>query len=182
MLARVGVLLALAFSATSAAGQAEKADLLRALDLAKYSAREWPPSFSARTSDHRRISLAELRGRVVLVNFWATWCQTCREEMQAFDQLHREFAREGLTVLGINTREPEPRILEFGRALDLRFPLALDPQGEVSALYGVVGLPTTFLIARDGRAVARAIGVRPWASVPSRTLIRMLLSEAAREK
>jgi thiol-disulfide isomerase/thioredoxin len=172
------ILGALVMLANPASAQPEQADLLRALQLGDYSRGEQPPAFNARTADRRRLSLADLRGKVVVITFWATWCQPCREEMQIFDRLHRELAGEGLTVVAVNTREDEAPVVEFGRALSLGFSLVLDPQGEVGASYGVVGLPTTFLIARDGRAVARAIGARDWTSPPARALIRSLLSEA----
>ena len=152
-------------------------DLLKALDLAGYSPGEKPPEFSARTLEGRTVSLAGLRGRVVLLNFWATWCLPCKEEMPVFEQLHREFAAQGLTVLGVNVREETPAIRGYAKELGLTFPLVPDPKGKVQVMYGVIGLPTTFLIGRDGRAVARAIGGREWGSAPARSLLQALLAE-----
>ncbi len=172
-----GSLLALVtILATQAAGQ-NIADLLRALDLAGYQDGERPPEFSGRTVNGKRLSLAGLRGRVVLMTFWATWCPPCREEMSLFERLHRKLAKEGLAVVGVNAREQGAPIREYANALGLTFPLILDPQGEIQEAYGVIGLPTAFLIARDGRAVARAIGPRDWGSVQARALIRVLLAE-----
>ncbi len=162
--------------ATPAAGQHDT-DLLRALDLGGYQRGERPPEFNGRTIDGKSLSLAGLRGKVVFVTFWATWCPPCREEMSLFEGLHRGLETEGLAVVGVNVREEGPAILEYAGALGLTFPLILDPQGEIQGAYGVIGLPTTFLIARDGRAVARAVGPRDWGGPQARTLIRALLTE-----
>jgi len=117
----------------------------------------------------------------VVLNFWATWCRECRTEMPAFETLHRRFGARGLVVVGVNTREDAPAAQGYARELGLTFPLALDPDGTVSARYGVVGLPTTFLIGRDGRAVALAVGAREWASTTALDIAETLLAEPARE-
>jgi peroxiredoxin len=82
-------------------------------------------------------------------------------------------------LVGINAREDAPAVVDYARALRLTFSLLLDERGIVSASYGVVGLPTSFLIARDGRAIARAIGAREWTSDPGRALIGALLADRA---
>lgn len=151
--------------------------LLGKLDSSAYPPGAKPPEFNGATADGRRMSLVSLRGKVVLLNFWATWCQECRPEMPLFEQLHREFAAQGLSVVGINAREGTAAIRGYAKELGLTFPLVLDPRGEINAAYGVIGLPTTFLIGRDGRAVALAIGPREWGSEQARTLIRTLLAE-----
>ncbi|HWO40326.1 MAG TPA: TlpA disulfide reductase family protein [Candidatus Eisenbacteria bacterium] len=149
------------------------------LNLSTYPRVTMPPEFSARTLDGGTISLASQQGKVVLLNFWATWCAECRPEMPMFEQLHRQFAAQGLSVIGINAREGAAAIRVYSKELRLTFPLVLDPKGQINALYGVIGLPTTFVIDRDGRAVARAIGPREWSSVPARKLIQELLDEPA---
>lgn len=156
--------------------------LLETLDLSGYSAGTTPPHFRTRAADGRPVSLAGLRGRVILLTFWATWCVPCREEMPAFEHLHRDFAAAGLTVLGINVREETPAVETYAKELGLTFPLVLDPRGEIQVAYGVIGLPTSFLIGRDGRAVARAIGPRDWGTSQTRALIRALLAEPALPK
>ncbi|MBI3062491.1 MAG: TlpA family protein disulfide reductase [Deltaproteobacteria bacterium] len=138
-----------------------------------------PPEFSGQTLDGKTVSLAGLRGRVVLLNFWATWCLDCRPEMPLFERLHREFTAQGLSVIGINAREGTVTIQRYAKELGLTFPLVLDPKGGINAAYGVIGLPTTFLTARDGRAVALGVGPREWASAPARAIIQTLLAEPA---
>ena len=151
--------------------------LLGDLNLSGYPPAMKPPDFSGRTATGRTVSLAGLRGRVIILTFWATWCSECRPEMPVFEQLHRDFSAEGLTVLGINVREGGPIIRTYAKELGLTFPLLLDPKGEVQASYGVVGLPTTFLIGRDGRGVALAVGPREWGSPPARAIVQALLEE-----
>lgn len=122
------------------------------LSLSTYPTNMRPPEFSGQTPDGKMISLAGLRGKVVLVNFWATWCQDCRPEMPMFERLHRDFATQGLKIIGINAREGTAAIGRYAKDLGLTFPLVLDPKGEINRAYGVIGLPTTVLISRDGRA------------------------------
>jgi peroxiredoxin len=99
--------------------------------------------------------------------------------MPVLEQLHRDFATEGLTILAVNLREGTQAVQQYAEQLSLTFPLLLDPSGKSAALYGVIGLPTTFLIGRDGRAVALAVGAREWASAPARAIIQGLLAEPA---
>ena len=161
----------------SEVSRAEVADLLKKLNLTGYRPGTKPPEFKGITADSVTVSLDSLRGKVVLLNFWATWCQECRPEMPMFERLHREFAARGLSVMGINAREGTPAIHQYAKELRLTFPLMLDPKGEINAAYGVIGLPATFLVGRDGRAVARAVGPRDWESAPAKAIIQALLSE-----
>jgi thiol-disulfide isomerase/thioredoxin len=153
--------------------------LLKPLDLVGYPSRAVPPHFSGDTIDTRQVSMTDLRGKVVLVNFWASWCAECRPEMPVLERLHRELAPQGLAVIGINVREEKDVVRRYARELGLTFPLVLDAGGTINVLYGVVGLPTTFIVGRDGRAVALAVGPREWASLPGRALLHALLAEPA---
>jgi len=156
--------------------------MLEALSLSGYPAHMNPPQFRSRTAKGQMVSLADLRGRVVLLNFWASWCQECRPEMPAFERLHRDFTGQGLTVLGVNVREGAQAIQRYAKELDLTFPLVLDSNGEIRNSYGVIGLPTTFLIGRDGRTVGLAVGPREWSSGPARAIIQALLTESVGTK
>lgn len=153
------------------------AELLKALNVSGYPSVMQPPEFSGFTTDGRTVSLTSLRHNVVLLNFWASWCLECRPEMPMFERLHREFSAQGLAVVGINAREGTSTIREYGKELGLTFALILDPSGKINSDYGVIGLPTTFLIGRDGRPVALAIGPREWSGKPARALIQALLAE-----
>jgi len=157
-------------------------ELLKALNLSGYPSVMQPPDFSGLTADGQKVSLAGLSGRVVLLNFWASWCLECRPEMPAFERLHREFSVQGLAAVGINAREGTATIREYAKELGLTFPLISDPKGKINSAYGVIGLPTTFLIGRNGRPVALAVGPREWASTPARAIIQALLAEPAAPK
>src|SRR3990167_5089782 len=99
----------LTFFVTRAGAQTVSTDLLAKLSLSGYPSSMRPPDFTARTVEGQTVSLAGLRGKVVLLNFWATWCQECRPEMPLFERLHREFTVQGLSVIGINAREGTDR-------------------------------------------------------------------------
>ena len=153
------------------------AKLLNALNASGYPSAMQPPEFSGFTVEGQRVSLDSLQGKVVILNFWATWCLECRPEMPMFERLHREFGAQGLSVVGINAREGATAVRVYAKELGLTFPLILDPRGTINAAYGVIGLPTTFLIGRDGRPVALVIGPREWNGEPARALIQALLAE-----
>jgi len=108
------------------------------------------------------VSLHEQRGKVVLINFWATWCAPCREEMPALQAAYEKLADQGLVVLGVNWTQVDylPDVEAFVEALGLTFPILLDSDGTVSEdLYQVLGLPTSVLIGRDGTIRAVRIGI-----------------------
>ena len=174
-----GGLLVLAVWSAAGAESPAVAPLLKQLDLVAYRSGTMPPAFSARTVDAHELSLAELHGRVVVLNFWASWCAECRPEMPVLERLHRSFGSRGLAVVGINAREAPATARRYAHDLGLSFPLVLDQEGKISGLYGVVGLPSTFLIGRDGRAVAFAIGPRDWEGGPALAIIEAMLAETA---
>lgn len=179
---RRGLLVLGTVLATPETGQADVAERLKALDLAAYPRDERPPEFSGRTVDGQRLSLERLRGRVVLLTFWTTWCVPCRDEMAVLDRLHRDLGPKGLAVVGVGAGEKPAAVSKYSAALGVSYPLIVDPRGEIQAAYGVVGVPTSFLIGRDGRAVARAVGPRDWDGAQSRALIRALLAEPIRSR
>jgi len=172
---------ALLIVAPCSPAQAESSvpSLLKPLQLVGYPSRTAPPDFGGVTIEGRKISSTELRGKVVLMNFWASWCLECRPEMLVLESLHRELAGPGLAIVGVNARETTDTVRRYAKDVGLTFPLVLDPDGTINARYGVLGLPTTFLVARDGHAVAFAIGSREWGSASARALFDALLAEAA---
>jgi len=174
---RTGGLLVVALCSPASGDPSAVTSLLQPLEFVGYRSGTMPPQFRGPTLDAGPLSLAELRGKVVLVNFWASWCLECRPEMPVLERLHREFTPRGLAVVGVNAREHTSAVGRYARELGLTFPLVLDPGGKINTLYGVIGLPTTFVVARDGRAVAFAIGPRDWGSAPARALIETLLAE-----
>jgi peroxiredoxin len=174
-----GGLLVVAVWSSASADQLAVTALLEPLDLVGYRSGTKPPHFSGHTLDARQLSLTDLRGKVVVLNFWASWCSECRPEMPMLEGLHREFASRGLAIIGISAREDKQAVGNYATELGLTFPLVLDPGGRNRYRYGVIGIPTTFVIGRDGRAVAFGVGPRDWGSPPARALIEALLAEPA---
>ena len=164
----------------AAAGSERIAELIKTLGMSGYASPLPAPDFSGFTIDKRKVSLSSFRGQVLVINFWATWCLDCRPEMPMFEQVYRQLSGRGLAVIGINAREPASSIRQYAKELGLTFPLLLDPAGKIAADYGVVGLPTTFLIRRNGRAVALAVGPREWNGKSARSLFEMLLAETGK--
>lgn len=121
-------------------------------------------------------TLADYKGKVVLVNFWATWCAPCRKEMPALDALQSELGGEDFQVVTIATgRNAVPKIHEFFAETGVtNLPVLLDPRQQLARDMGVVGLPVTVLIDRDGNEIARLMGDDHWDSDGAKTLIRQL--------
>ncbi|MFQ5830792.1 MAG: TlpA disulfide reductase family protein, partial [Candidatus Methylomirabilia bacterium] len=115
------------------------------------------------------------RGKVVFLNFWATWCPPCRVEMASMERLHREFKDRGLAVLAVNFEESPKQVARFMKDFQLSFPTVLDVDATVALRYKVQGLPMTFFIDRNGKMVGSATGARDWASPEAKALIRSLL-------
>lgn len=109
------------------------------------------PDFTLRTLDGRNLRLQEQRGRVVLVNFWATWCGPCRVEMPHLNRLHDKYRAAGLVLLGVNVDEDPRAAAGVAGKLGVQFPVLLDTDKAVSRLYDLNSMPSTVLIDRDGR-------------------------------
>jgi thiol-disulfide isomerase/thioredoxin len=124
----------------------------------------------------RPVRLRDLRGRVVLLNFWATWCAPCREEMPALDTLARELGTQGLTVVGVNYKESKSQIDAFVREGGLGFTMLLDADGSVTERYRVFALPVTVVVDRRGMLVGTVLGIRDWASSDARAYLGRLLA------
>src|SRR4029434_11255614 len=105
------------------------------------------------------------------------WCAECRPDMLLLERLHQDFAAQGLTILGMNVREEIQRIQWYASAWSLTYPLLMDREGVMAKAYGVIGLPTTFVVGRNGHPVALAVGPRAWGSAAARALVQALLAE-----
>lgn len=134
------------------------------------------PAFTLEDLAGHQTGLADFTGRVVVVNFWATWCVPCREEMPHLEGLWRTYRDRGLVVVGVSEdRGGAKRVRKYVARMGLTFPVLLDPKGGVGRAYRVTGLPATVLIGRDGRLAARVIGYRDWTGPDAAGLVRHLL-------
>lgn len=145
------------------------------------------PDFRATTLDGREVELSSLRGEVVLLNIWATWCPPCREEMPSMQRLHERLGPEGLRVIAVSV-DAEPGALDlsgnrggdvgaFAREMGLTFDLWRDPEGGIQRTYRTTGVPESFVIGRDGTIIKKVIGATEWDSPANVELIRRELAE-----
>ena len=133
------------------------------------------PDFSLVTPEGKKLSLKDFRGKVVLLNFWASWCVPCREEMPAMEKLYQEFRQKNFVVLAVAVKDRKQDAIDFAKELKLTYPIALDPDAQVGTLYGAWGLPATYLIGPKGEGLARGWGPADWYSPASRKLIQSLV-------
>lgn len=123
------------------------------------------PDFTLKSLNGEEVSLSQQRGKYVLVNFWATWCGPCKVEMPSLEILHQRFKSKNFSLLAISNDMFGAKIVEpFAKANNLSFPILLDQQLQASNKYGVVSLPTTFMIDPKGNIIGELRGAEDWAS------------------
>jgi len=127
-----------------------------------------------------RVRLDSLRGRVVFLNFWATWCKPCEEEMPAMERLYQAFRDDGLEMLAISVDVGEAEVIAFQERMGLSFPLLHDPDRSVASRYQSFRFPETYLIDQQGTVVGRYIGPRDWDAPVYQDAVRRLLGAQAR--
>ena len=120
------------------------------------------PAFEVPLLDGGTISLAKLRGRVVLLNFWATWCKPCESEMPAMQRLRSALAGTEFELIAVSVDASREDVAKYRDRLGLSFPIALDPEKRVSDAFQSYRYPESYLIDRDGRILSRYIGPRDW--------------------
>ena len=121
------------------------------------------PNFHLDRLNSKKVELREFRGKVVLLNFWATWCGPCKEEMPSMEALYRLYKEKDFNLVAISVDYEGVRpVKEFIEKQRYTFPVLLDPNGETLDLFGVKGIPTTFVIDKKGRIVGRVVGPKDW--------------------
>jgi peroxiredoxin len=149
-------------------------DAVRELDLIRPSRQKQAEDFTLAMADGTSFRLSDHRGHVVLVNFWATWCPPCREEMPALERLYRQHKDRGLVLVAVSIDADPKLVPPYVRASKLTFPVALDPKAEVANKYGVRALPSSFVVDRQGAMAALALGPRVWDNEASHSLVEAL--------
>lgn len=140
-------------------GKLSKQDLLTPI-------REKPfaPSFELSDDKGEVYSLSDFRGKPVIINFWATWCPPCRAELPSMNRAWEKVKDQGIEMVAINVGEDAETVITFQKDHPIDFHVLLDPSGETMSQWPIKGLPTTFVIDKEGRLVYKAIGDREWDS------------------
>jgi peroxiredoxin len=155
----LGVIMAMmtvAWNSPSSTSQASESGLISITEPA--STGQLAPDFSASTPDGKTLSLADLAGSAVALNFWATWCAPCQSEMPELQSTADRYAAQGLIVLGVDASESADQVKDYMAELRLTFPTVIDPDGRIANQYGVYAFPTTIWIDEKGAIRARHLG------------------------
>jgi peroxiredoxin len=122
------------------------------------------PSFSVHTENGKTLTARDFGGKLLLLNFWATWCQPCVEEVPSLDLLQRQLGAKGLVVLGVSVDEDQKAYKDFLARFHVSYPTARDPHKEINTKYGTLQFPESYLIDQNGRVVEKIVGEANWAS------------------
>ena len=135
------------------------------------------PNFTLKSLGGKNLKLSEMAGNVVLINFWASWCGPCREEMPLLNDLHKKYEPLGFTVLGVNVEEDARNARGFLKNFPVDFPVVLDNKNQVSKKYNVIAMPTTVVVDRDGNMRFLHKGYKPGDEEKYRKMVKKLVRE-----
>lgn len=139
------------------------------------------PDFKAYTLDSvpKQKTLADYRGKVLMINVWATWCLPCRVEMPSIEALNKEYAQKGLKIVAVSIDDPgtDSTIRAFVKQYGLTFEVLHDPQGKISEAYDITGYPETFIVGKDGVIRRKLMSATNWNAPEARALVDRLLAE-----
>lgn len=135
------------------------------------------PDFTLKSLGRKNIKLSEMRGNVVLINFWASWCGPCRQEMPILNSIHNKYVSLGFSVIGVNVDEEAENARGFIKEVPVDFPILLDTNNQVSKLYKVIAMPTTVLVDRDGNMRFLHQGYRPGDERAYHDMVKKLVRE-----
>lgn len=135
------------------------------------------PDFTLKSASGENIKLSELRGQVVMINFWASWCGPCRQEMPLLDELHARYSPMGFTLLGVNVEKDSSKARALLKDLPVEFPILFDQKNQVSKDYDVVAMPSTVLVDRDGNIRYIHRGYKPGDENAYQDMIRSVIVE-----
>ncbi|GKS57282.1 thiol-disulfide oxidoreductase ResA [Nitrospira sp.] len=135
------------------------------------------PNFSLPDLSDKSVQLTDYRGKVVFLNFWATWCKPCQEEMPSMEQLYRAYGKDGLVILAVSIDRVTTKkdIPPFVKSMDLTFPVLVDSWGQTDKRYKLMGVPETYIIDRNGVLREKVIGPRDWTRKENLAVIDDLL-------
>jgi peroxiredoxin len=125
----------------------------------------------------KKVRLKDYRGKVILLNFWATWCGPCVEEIPYLEKLHRHFKNDDFILLAVSLREKKETVKEFIDESNMTFRVLLDTEGKAISSYGIWSIPATYIIDKRGFLAGKAIGLREWDGKEVKELIASLMKE-----
>jgi peroxiredoxin len=170
----------LALSAVPATAQAEKhsdswyADKFRRLGFTYYGTAATPPDFTALSLSGAPAKLGDTKGKIVILNFWATWCPPCKAEMPSLEALWKGMKDKDFTIMGVSGGESLETVKSFVEAGGYTYPIFADPPNGVAAKYGVRAIPTTLILNKDGGVIASKVGGASYDSSDSQALFSAL--------
>jgi len=135
------------------------------------------PDFTLAARDGGQVRLADLKGQVVMINFWATWCGPCRQEMPLLAQLHRKYEPLGFTLLGVNVEPDSAAAISWLNGVTVTFPILFDTENKVAGSFGVEGMPSTVFVDRAGQVRYVHRGYKPGDEAKYADMIRSLVKE-----
>jgi peroxiredoxin len=135
------------------------------------------PDFTLKDMQGNSVTLSQYRGKVVFLNFWASWCPPCREEMPSMERLHEVYAGREFVMLAVNVEQNINDVRAFLQKSPHTFPILLDAEARAQGLYGVYRFPETFLIDKNGRIVEHYLGARDWSSIEFLGKINSMMKE-----
>lgn len=135
------------------------------------------PDFTLKSNSGKNIRLNELKGEVILLNFWASWCGPCRQEMPELEKLHKKYQRLGFTVIGVNVEKDSSAANKILKKTPVTFPVLYDTENKTSKLYSVNAMPTTVIIDRDGNQRFLHLAYKPGYEKKYEKQIKKLIRE-----
>jgi len=141
---------------------ADAARLLRSARIQVLNQSTVPQDFNLQFLAGGNTALSSYKGKVVILNFWATWCPPCRSEMPSMETLYQRFKDEGLEILAVNLGESADTVRQFIQNNKYTFPVPMDTNNRVGTLYGVEAIPTSYILDREGKIIARVVGAIHW--------------------
>ncbi len=135
------------------------------------------PQFSLMSRAGKTVSLAQYKGQVVMINFWATWCGPCRQEMPLLESIYKQYHKAGFTLLGVNVEPDSGPVESWLKAMPVSFPILFDTKSDVSRLYAVSGMPSTIIVDRKGNVRLIHHGYKPGDENEYQDSIRKLVRE-----
>ena len=156
------LLLPLLLAPAAFAAEQVTAEEFKAMGLAALKEGTRSIDFTLSDLSGKKVSLSSYQGKLVFLNFWATWCPPCRAEMPSMERLYQKLKTKGLAILAVDLQEDAKSVQKFIDEHKLTFTVLLDSDGRVGATYGARSIPTTYIIGRDGSALGGVIGGREW--------------------